>query len=681
MRLILKWMLALGAVGLLGVLLAVRLRGTRGAESSTTNKKLIVLGIDGMDPQLLRQYMAEGKMPNFAALAARGSFLELQTSIPPQSPVAWANLITGMNPGGHGIFDFIHRDPATLEPYFSTSQVKPPKHNLQLGSWVIPLSEGEALLLRHGKAFWQYLDDRGIPFTVFHIPSNFPPVPSKGKTLAGMGTPDLLGGYGTFSFYTDDPIFTPGPVSGGVSYPVLIAGDHIEAQLHGPLNTLRREKPELLIPFAVDRDPSASVARLSIEDQQVILREHEWSPWIRLTFKLIPGLASITGLCRFYLKQVRPQFELYVTPLNIDPSSPALPISTPANYARDLARDVGYFYTQGIAEDTKALTSGFLDDDEFLEQAHLVFAEQRRLFDHELAAFRNGLFFFYFSSLDQNGHMFWRAIDPKSPSYDAELAAKHGKLLEHYYGEMDGVLGLALRREDENTTVLVVSDHGFAPFRRSFNLNTWLVENHYLVLRRGAPLEGRDIFRDADWSETRAYGLGLNGLYLNLRGREKNGIVNSGAEADALQREIAARLEAVLDLNHKERVITRVDLASQAYSGSFVAQAPDLIVGYNRGYRVGWASVLGGIPANTLEDNTQPWSGDHCMDYTKVPGVVLSNRKIRADSPALTDIAPTILAEFRISRPPAMQGRSIFEEAQPRAARSAASSDRRGKPQ
>src|SRR5258705_7215014 len=224
MKQIPRWMLALGAVALLAVFLAVWLLQSRGAESSKTQKKLIVLGIDGMDPQLLQQYMAEGKMPNFAALAARGSFLPLETSIPPQSPVAWANLITGMNPGGHGIFDFIHRDPATMTPYFSTSQVKPPKHNLRLGSWIIPLSEEEGVLLRHGKAFWQYLEERGISLTVFRLPSNFPPVSSRGKTFAGMGTPDLLGGDVTFSFHNHEPIFSPGPVNRDASYPAPVEG-------------------------------------------------------------------------------------------------------------------------------------------------------------------------------------------------------------------------------------------------------------------------------------------------------------------------------------------------------------------------------------------------------------------------------------------------------------------------
>ncbi len=608
------WMVALGATGLLGTLLGLSLARKYRTESPAQKKKLLILGIDGMDPQLLQRFMDRGKMPNFAALAARGSFLPLQTSIPPQSPVAWANLITGMNPGSHGIFDFIHRDPATLTPYFSTSEVKPPKHNLRLGSWVFPLSEGEVLLLRHGKAFWQYLDERGIPLTVFRLPSNFPPVSSRGKTFAGMGTPDLLGGYGTFSFHTDDPIFSLGPVNGGAIYPVQVAGDHIEARLHGPVNTLRKENSELIIPFTVDRDPSEPVARFSIQDHQFILREREWSPWIPLTFKFIPGLKS-------------------------------------------------------------ALTSGLLTDDEYLVQARIVFEEQRRLFDHELARFRTGLFFFYFSSLDLNGHMFWRATDPKSPAFDPELAAKHGRVLEDYYREMDGILGEALRAADENTTVLVVSDHGFAPFRRSFNLNAWLVQNGYLVLRAGASPQGRDIFRDADWSRTRAYGLGLNGLYVNLRGREKNGIMNPGAEAEALQREIAERLLAVRDPNDQQQVVTRVDRAAEAYSGPDVSQAPDLIVGYNRGYRVGWDSVLGGVSANVMEDNTQPWSGDHCIDFTKVPGVVLSNYKIHAEHPALTDIAPTILHEFGIATPDTMKGRSIFDPSGQKADRGAPTPD------
>lgn len=653
----------LSLAGTVAMAFAIFARGEEPAHASS--QKVIVMAIDGMDPLLLRQYMDAGRMPHFKLLADQGSFVPLETSIPPQTPVAFASMITGMNPGGHGIFDFIHRDPKTMQPFFSTSIVEPPKHNLHLGDWIIPLSGGDVKLLRQGKAFWQFLSERGIPVTVDRVPANFPPSPTKGNTLAGMGTPDLLGGYGTFSFYTDDPIFTPGPVSGGFVYPVTERGDHIEAEIHGPQNTMRKDAPVVTVAFSADRDPAADVAVFSIEGQRFILRAQEWSPWVRLNFSLIPGLESISGICRFYLKQVRPQFELYVTPLNVDPSNPALPMSTPDGYARRLSQDIGLFYTQGIPEDTNSLTSGILSDGEYLEQARQVFEDQRRIFEHELARFRSGMSFYYFSSVDTNGHMFWRAFDKKYPGYDPETAQKYSSVLEDYYGEMDRILGEILRRADAHTTVLVLSDHGFAPFRRAFNLNTWLLENGYLVLQKGTSAQDRSIFRDADWSKTRAYGIGLNGLYLNLKKREREGVVSPGAEADALLGEISRKLQAVRDPKTQLPVITRVDLAKDVYSGSATAFAPDMIVGYNRGYRVGWDSVLGGVPATLIDDNTEPWSGDHCMDHTLVPGVLLSNRKIRKSDPSLLDIAPTVLTQFGIEPPPYMKGRDVFRSSGP----------------
>lgn len=661
-RSVVLWGLACLA-GTAALALAIFARGQESAPAPS--QRVIVMAVDGMDPLLLRQYMDAGRMPHFKTLAEQGSFVPLQTSIPPQTPVAFASIITGLNPGGHGIFDFIHRDPKTMQPFFSTSIVEPPKHNLHLGDWIIPLSGGSVKLLRQGKAFWQLLSERGIPVTVDHVPSNFPPSPTKGNTLAGMGTPDLLGGYGTFSFYTDDPIFTPGPVSGGYVYPVTERGDHLEAEIHGPQNTMREGAPTVTVPFSADRDAAADVALFSIQDQRFILQAQEWSPWIRLSFSIIPGLQSISGTCRFYLKQVRPQFELYVTPLNLDPANPALPISTPDDYSRKLSRDIGLFYTQGISEDTNSLTSGILSDGEYLQQAHQVFEDQRRIFEHELARFHSGMSFYYFSSVDTNGHMFWRAFDKKYPGYDSETAEKYGSVLEDYYGEMDRILGEILSRAGERTTVIVLSDHGFAPFRRAFNLNTWLLDNGYLVLKKGALTEGRSIFRDADWSKTRAYGIGLNGLYLNLRGRESEGIVNSGAQADALLREISAKLAGVRDPKTQLPVITRVDLAKRVYSGPATAFAPDMIVGYNRGYRVGWDSVLGGVPSTLIDDNTEPWSGDHCMDHTLVPGVLLSNRRILDPQPSLLDIAPTVLLQFGVTPPAYMTGRDVFRASGP----------------
>jgi predicted AlkP superfamily phosphohydrolase/phosphomutase len=623
--------------------------------------KLIILGVDGMDPQLLRQFMREGKMPNFVKLAEQGSFRELTTSIPPQSPVAWSNLITGMDAGGHGIFDFIHRDPKTLQLYFSTSRVEGPKHAIHLGKWVIPLGGGSVEQLRKGKAFWEILDQHGVPNTIFRIPANFPPVPAKGKTLSGMGTPDLRGTYGTFSFYTDDPTAVTGAVEGGQMIPVQVESSKVTANLIGPDNTFLTGSPPAIEPFSVAIDPLEAVGRIAVQGQEFVLREGEWSDWVRVEFQLIPFFGNVKGMCRFYLKQAHPRFQLYVSPINIDPADPALPISTPPKYSRMLAEEVGEFYTQGIAEDTKALSAGVLDDKEYLQQARTILAEHRQIFDKEFPKFNQGVFFFYFSSLDLNSHMMWRLMDPKHPEYDASQADQNRSAIAEFYQQIDQVLGEVLPKLDDHTTLLVLSDHGFAPYYRSFNLNTWLLKNGYIKLKKAGDDDSNQPLANVDWSGTRAYGLGLNGLYINMRGRDRDGIVAAGVEANALIQEIKTKLLQERDPQTGLPVITRVDVASEVYHGPYTHSGPDLLVGYNRGYRAGWKTILGAFPPDVVEDNTNPWSGDHCMDYTLVPGVLLSNRKIVAGTPALTDVAPTILSEFGIIQPKDMMGRPLWQ--------------------
>ena len=626
----------------------------------TNGHKVLVLGIDGMDPDLLDGFMAEGKLPNFVRLAETGGYRRLATSIPPQSPVAWSSIITGLNPGSHGIFDFIHRDPETMLPYLSTSRVRPPSRTLTLGDWVIPLSSGSAELLRRGKAFWEVLSENGVPSTVFKMPANFPPAETEARTFAGMGTPDILGGYGTFSFYTDEPPYNADEIAGGRVYPVVVVNDRVDAEIVGPPNPFRTDQAPATAPFTVWLDAFEPAAKLDVQGNEFILAEGEWSDWIPVEFELIPYVQSVTGMSRFYLKRVRPEFELYVSPVNIDPVDPALPLSTPEEYSTELAASVGRFHTLGIAEDTKALTAGVLTDAEYLSQARAVFHDQLRVFEHEFERFESGLLFAYFSGLDQNAHMFWRATDPDHPAYDAEVGERYSDLLEQHYREMDAVLGRVLEQLDEDTTLIVLSDHGFAPYRRSFNLNNWLEDNGYLYLKDDSGGAGANIFAAGDWSRTRAYGLGLNGLYLNLRGRERDGIVEPGEAADSLLAEISAKLLAITDPLNGELVMTRVDRADEVYSGEYTAEAPDLLIGYNRGYRAGWRTILGEFSWDVLEDNTEPWSGDHCMDYRLVPGVVLSNRRIVAEAPTLTDIAPTLLAEFGIEKSEGMTGAALF---------------------
>jgi predicted AlkP superfamily phosphohydrolase/phosphomutase len=631
----------------------------RGTGRAATRTKVLVLGFDGMDPRLVGRWLKEGKLPAFARLIGDGGFRSLRTSIPPQSPVAWSNFNTGTDPGGHGIFDFMHRDPKTYFPIFSGTLSIEGKRALKIGDLVLPLSGGEVRNMMQGRTFWQILDDHDIPATIFKIPANYPPVPTRQRTISGMGTPDLKGSYGISCFYTTDPSIPKGELSGGRVYEVFVIGNRVEAQLPGPTNTFKKERPEALLDFQVHIDPKNPVAKVVLPDQEFILKEKEWSGWKKVRFGLIPT-QSVGGICMFYLKEVRPHFKLYVSPINIDPGNPALPISTPESYARELDSLFGPFFTKGLPADTSALDNGVIDDGEFLEQDDMILREGERMFDYEFARFDSGLLFYYVSSTDQRQHMFWRLMDENHPKYDAGLASRYGRTIESIYLEADRFLNHVLQKIDKDTVLLVMSDHGFNPFRRGFNLNTWLLENGYHRLRNPWKQEDGSLFENTDWSRTKAYGVGLNGLYINQRGRERDGIVNAGADSDSLIRELAAKLEQMIDPKTGQRAILRAYISKDVYHGPQVEHAPDIVCGFNEGYRISWDSPLGKFPKNVFVDNTEKWSGDHMGAPDIIPGILAANRKVRPEFPALTDLTATILDIFGLPKTKEMIGETIF---------------------
>jgi predicted AlkP superfamily phosphohydrolase/phosphomutase len=430
----------------------------------------------------------------------------------------------------------------------------------------------------------------------------------------------------------------------------------VQAQLFGPQNSFRQGSPTSAADFTVFVDPEHPVTKIRVQDRQILLQEGEWSDWVEVDFEVLPLLHSVSGICRFYLKQVRPHFQLYVTPVNINPASPALPITTPDHYAEELAEEIGPFYTQGIPEDTKALSEEVLTDEEFMQQANLVLAEELKMFEYELHRFKAGVLFFYIGRTDQLAHMFWRTMDPHHPAHDPTTHSQ--SVIEQAYRDVDNVLGKALETLDEQTTLIVLSDHGFAPFYRAFNLNTWLKNEGYASLTDDA--EG-ELLRNVNWARTRAYGVGFNGLSLNLRGRERRGVVRAGAERQKLLNEIAQKLLAVHDPKTGERVFLKVHKAEELYSGPYVKNAPDLILGYNKGYRASWETVLGKFPKELLRDNTEKWSGDHLMEAELVPGILLANKKITTERPALSDLAPTVLAEFGVAKQDGMIGNGLFQ--------------------
>lgn len=644
--------------------------------------RVLVLALDGLDPRIVEQGIRAGRLPAFARLAARGGLHRLATTTPPQTPVAFASIISGADPGTHQIYDFIHRDPGGpggfIEPYLSFSRVEAPAHEraIDIGAWHVPLSAGRPVQLRRGPAFWEPLVGHGIDTAVYYVPANYPPSavtgPGRFRCISGMGTPDLLGTYGAFTLYTPAAPLAGRTVGGGRFTHLAVRDHRARAALLGPANFLRRPDERgrvepLAVPFEVVRDPTADVARIAVGGQVLLLNAGEWSAWVPITFDTgVPGSAALhragaatrlNGMVRFFLKRVHPLLEVYASPINIDPAAPATALSVPAGFAVDLARRHGRFYTVGIPEDTKALSHGALNEAQFLEQADLVLADLRAHYGEALRGFRRGCLFFYVGWSDLMQHMFWRDRDPDHPGRRPDEAARFAGVVDDVYRRMDELVGAALEVLSDDDTLLVLSDHGFTTFRRGFNLNTWLHRQGFLTLRdpRGRRL---DLFTKADWSRTQAYGLGLNSLYLNQAGREPQGIV-AERERRRLFGEISERLLAERDVDGSA-VLDTVTLVEDAYPGADSTVAPDLILGYADGYRADWDTMLGGIAPEVLVDNLDRWSGTHLTAARLLPGVLLSNRPLAVADPAVTDIAPTILGAFGVPAPAAMTGRDLF---------------------
>ncbi len=641
---------------------------------------IFIMGVDGMDPVILQRLMDEGKMPNFKKLAQEGSYQSLATSNPPQSPVAWSNFVTGMNPGGHGIFDFMHRDPKTYAPVSSATRAggDEPK-TLHFFGYVIPISGGEVENNRGGTPWWDVLVDHGVDAEVYRIPGNFPTPPSKAKVLDGMGTTDLRGGFGTYTLYTDDVVEKKNP-KGDIQFVTVrdldLDGtpDTANGILRGPPDQLRLEPGQIpgdgdyvTAGLTVHIDPETPTAVIEVGGQLVLIEEGKWSEWIELSFDLAPmGMMPVSGTVRFFAKQLRPHLQLYASPVNISPTNPIMPITSPDDdFAAELVDEVGLYYTQGMPEEQEALKDGVFSDDDYLKQVGLVQEDTRRLAQLALDRFEPGdTTFIYYSDIDLQCHMLWRHGDPKypgaphHPAYDPATAAKHVHDIENFYKDVDTALGEIRTRLPKETLLIVMSDHGFQPFTRDVHLNAWLRDNGYLVMKEGKRT-GYTVTDDVDWSKTRAFGLGFNGLYLNMQGREAQGIVDP-TDADALMTELAQKLEAFRDPENGERVVLNVRRGSEIYSGPRIQEGPDMLVGYDKAYDASDETALGQITEEVISDNTSRWSGSHLMAPEVVPGILLINRKLSGDGHDLTDLAATILSHYGIEKLPEMIGEPIL---------------------
>jgi predicted AlkP superfamily phosphohydrolase/phosphomutase len=614
-------------------------------------KKVIVIGLDGLEPQITEALLAAGELPHLAKLREQGGYCRLQTTYPAQTPVAWATFATGVNPGGHGIFDFLRRDPQTYRPALATNTYQ------QKNPFVPP----QAVNLRKGRPLWSLLTEAGLPSVVIRCPVTFPPDPIQGRMLSGVGVPDLRGGMGTSTFYCATPNLTPKETEQIV--PVQPGRDGaIATYLLGPQHP--KSRADLRLDITLHPEPQRKRVLLQSGGQPRLLeiKEGEWSGWLRVKFK-VGLLQSVSGMVRFYLRRLSPVFELYASPINFDPQAPQFPISYPQEYAGELAQQLGAFYTTGMAEDHDGLNHERFDEGAYLKQCQGVLWERQQMLRYELDRFREGFFFCLFDTPDRIQHMFWRFREKAHPAnrqhqdYRPDLAG----VIEENYRTCDAIVGEAMEGADDQTLFLVLSDHGNNSFQRGLHLNSWLYAQGLLAFQEGRqPGAGTgEFFQGVDWSQTRAYALGLGGIYLNLQGREGQGIV-APAEAEELKAALAQALAGLGDPEQGQRAVRSVLPRERVYRGPYVAEAPDLLVNFAPGYRVSWGTPLGGAPAGLFEDNTRKWAGDHMIDPRLAPGVLLMNQPLAREQASLLDLAPTILAALGVPPGEAMEGRSLL---------------------
>ena len=632
------------------------LRGAQGYKKAKV-KKVIFLGLDGLEPTLTEKYLAEGKMPNLAKLRDQGQYSKLRTTFPPLSPVAWSTFATGSNPGKHQMFDFLQRSFKSYIPELASSHVAPPARTLKLGKWRIPIGQPLIEMRRKSKTFWSILGEHRVGSTILRVPITFPPEKFEGKLLSAMCTPDLLGTQGSFQEFTTKK----GDVDfeAGYRFPLSKEGAIYKGKITGPENSMVEGGGPMTIPFTLRPGASSGHATLDLQGEKIELETGRNTEWIRLTFKAGPGV-KVHGIAQFRIVSTEPEVSLYVTPISIDPESPALPISHPTYYATYLAKLLGDYSTLGLAEDTWALNERVIDEDAFLEQAYSICDEREKMFFSTLDKTKRGVVTCVFDTPDRVQHMFFRYLEDDHPAHKANGngQACYAGSIEDLYKRMDAIVGRTLDHVDDDTVLFVLSDHGFKSFQRGIQLNTWLRDEGYLTVREDADLEKDSYLRAIDWSKTRAYSFGLAGIYLNVKGREAKGVVDP-KQAPALTKEIADKLTGLRDEERDAVAIHRAYPKGACYSGPYVRVAPDVVVGYNIGYRSAWDVAVGKVGGPLFEDNLKAWSGDHCVDPPLIPGVLFCNRNFEADNPGIEDLGPTCLNLFGFDTPAFMDGKDI----------------------
>jgi predicted AlkP superfamily phosphohydrolase/phosphomutase len=578
----------------------------------------IILGLDAFDPKLYERLHSEGKLPNLGKYVENEGYARLGVSTPPQSEVSWTSIATGEDPGGHGIFDFVHRNPKNYALEVSLLPTK----KTAVGTQFTPP--------HRAKTLFDAAVEMGYMATSLWWPATFPAkLDSPVRTIPGLGAPDILGRLGVGCLFTLSQESGNNKTKTALRKLESLPDDKYQGKLEGPQAKTLRGTSSAQTPFELSIKDE-QVAELRIGKQSIELSTGAWSPIMEITFKVGFGL-TIKAVTRAVLVQISPEPHIYFLPLQIHPLHSAWNYGTPKGFVKDLWKNCGPFLTLGWPQDTSGLEDGIIDDEQFLDLCGMIFEERERVFMYLLGQYKEGVLACVFDTLDRVQHMFWRS---------------QPEIVEAWYRKLDGFIGrvekrLAGNSQAKDVQLMVISDHGFDKFGYKVHLNRWLVEQGYLKTSKN---DAEGSLKDVDWSQSRAYAIGLNSIYLNQSGREGQGVVDPVERADTLK-----RLEEVL-LQWKgpdgQPVVKSVGIQEEIYQGPLVEYGPDIIVGYSPGYRASAETGLGEWENDAIEKNEDHWGADHCFDADSVPGVLFSSKGLgNLNAPTYRDIPALALGQ------------------------------------
>lgn len=573
--------------------------------------KTILVGFDAFDPGFFERLHNEGKVPYLSKYLVSSKYSSFKVANPPQSEVSWTSISTGLNPGGHGLFDFVHRNPDTYGLFVS---ILPTKSSL-LGNQFSPPHKAETI-------FDSAVKD-GYQATSLWWPATFPSrLQSPVRTVPGLGTPDIFGQLGVGISYSMEPLTDENNLKTRTARLQRKNSTEYNGILAGPLQKSRTGSKQSYLDFKVIINDAHS-AKLSLGNQILDLVVGQWSPVVEIRFQ-VGFMVSVKIVTRVILTQLQPDPVLYFLPLQLHPLASPWPYGTPKSMLNKIWKKQGAFLTLGWPQDTTALEEGFINNEHFLCLCDQIFKQRASIFMAMLDSYQEGILACVFDSLDRVQHMFWK---------------NRPDIIESWYLKLDDFAGkintkLSAKRDGDSINLIFLSDHGFQNFNYKVNVNRWLLEQGYLELVNGALSQD---LSGVNWNKSHVYAVGLNSLYLNLEGREGQGVVPLAQKSEILEI-LRSKLLRWTGPDGK-KVFQRVQTNQEAFNGPLSVHGPDLVLGYAPGYRASAETGLGGWGDKKIEWNTDHWSADHCIDANAVPGVIFNNRGLdNFPNPSYSDI-------------------------------------------